>query len=63
MKKLLLLSIAGLFITGCASTIKTSDIASAHNTKINTSINIANVIDDKVHVTINPGVFTTESVT
>ena len=63
MKKLLLLAISGLFLIGCASTKKASDVASAHNTKINTSINIATVIDDKVPVTINPGVFTAESVT
>jgi predicted metalloprotease with PDZ domain len=61
MKKLLLsLSITAL-LASCGTTAKVNDLAISN--PINTTINLTTVTDDKVPVVINPGRFTTETVT
>ncbi|WP_298498454.1 peptidase M61 [uncultured Algibacter sp.] len=53
---------AGAVLVGCGSTKNISnDLAT--NLPIETSINLVNISDDKAPVTINPGRFTTETVT
>ncbi|WP_289045773.1 peptidase M61 [uncultured Olleya sp.] len=62
MKKLLVTTLAtGLLLVGCNSTKTTDKLAS--QTPIATSIDLSKVVDDKAPVTINPGRFTTETVT
>jgi len=63
MKKILFLAISGLLLIGCGSSKNIANKTGALNTPIFTSVDISNVTEDKVPVTINPGVFTTETVT
>ncbi len=63
MKKLLLSTLAsGLLLVGCGGS-KTTTSLLATQTPIETSIDLSKVTNDKVPVTINPGRFTTETVT
>ena len=63
MKKLLFSTLAtGLLLVGCGGS-KTTTTPLATQTAIETSIDLSKVKDDKVPVTINPGRFTTETVT
>lgn len=58
----ILLAITGMLIVGCKSTTKLkNDLAT--NSPILTAINLSNVSNDKVPVTINPGRFTTQTAT
>jgi len=52
----------GVLLTGCGTT-KTTPNDLAINTAIETSIDLTKVVDDKAPVVINPGRFTTETVT
>ncbi|AXO79114.1 peptidase M61 [Olleya aquimaris] len=62
MKKLLVTTLAtGLLLVGCNSTKTTDKLAS--QTPIATSIDLSKVVNDKAPVTINPGRFTTQTVT
>ncbi|WP_417556822.1 peptidase M61 [Mesoflavibacter zeaxanthinifaciens] len=63
MKKLLLSTLAsGLLLVGCGGS-KTTTSLLATQTPIETSIDLSKVTNDKVPVTVNPGRFTTETVT
>ncbi|HIC31930.1 MAG TPA: peptidase M61, partial [Flavobacteriaceae bacterium] len=63
MKKLLLSTLAsGLLLVGCGGS-KTTTSPLATQTAIETSIDLSKVTNDKVPVTVNPGRFTTETVT
>ncbi len=58
----LAIAIAAMLLVGCNSTKKTSnDLATT--TPIAAAINLTQVLNDKVPVTINPGRFTSETVT
>lgn len=59
-KKLSLIFLSGIFLYGCGSA---KTLATADKTPVFTSIDLVNVIDDKVKVSINPGAFVTDRVT
>ncbi|HZJ21011.1 MAG TPA: peptidase M61, partial [Pricia sp.] len=59
MKKWVLLTVTGLVFYSCGST-KAS--VTADKTPIRTSMDLKNVVDDKVMVSVNPGAFTTDDV-
>ena len=62
MKKLGILLVSAIIFSSCGSSkVASNDLATS--TPIKTHINISAVKDDKVPVTINPGKFTTNSVT
>ena len=66
MKKQVFASVfAGILLVGCNSTKSATKTVSdlAISNPIETTIDLTNVIDDKAPVTINPGRFTTETVT
>jgi len=61
MKKILSTLITGVILVGCGSAKRINDLAV--NLPIDTSIDLTNVVEDKVPVKINPGRITVESVT
>ncbi len=61
MKRVFSIIIIGVVLASCGSAKRTNDLATS--LPISTSIDLTNVVDDKVPVTINPGRFTTETVT
>ena len=62
-KTLAILSIATLFVACGSSTKVTKSTDSALSIPIETTIDLTKVVNDKAPVTINPGRFTTETVT
>jgi len=58
-KKWALLTASGLVFYSCGST---KALLTAEKTPIHTSIDLVNVVDDKVMVTVNPGTFTTDDI-
>ncbi len=62
MKKVVVLAVASLAILGCKSTKVTENDLAISN-PIATHLDLVNVVEDKVPVTINPGRFTQETVT
>jgi len=64
MKRILITLFTGLLLISCGSAKTTTTINdSAASTPIITAIDLTQVVDDKVPVTINPGRFTVETVT
>jgi len=59
MKKLTAIASICLFIYGCGST---KSLITADKTDVKTTLDLVNVIDDKVMVTMDPGAFTKEAV-
>jgi len=59
MKKIAILSLIGLVLYGCGST---KALVAADESNIKTTIDLVNVVDDKVMVTIDPGAFTKDAV-
>lgn len=59
MKKIAVLSLIGLVLYGCGST---KALVTADKSNIKTTIDLVNVVDDKVMVTIDPGAFTKDVV-
>ncbi len=59
MKKVLLIGFLGMLLYGCGATKAT---ATADKTLVDVTIDLVNVKDDKVLVTVNPGAFTTDQV-
>ncbi|GAG60226.1 unnamed protein product [marine sediment metagenome] len=62
-KTLAILCIATLFVACGSSTKVTKSTDSALSIPIETTIDLTKVVNDKAPVTINPGRFTTETVT
>ncbi len=62
MKNYISIITLGLFLIGCGSTKPKNDDSAANN-PIETSLNLSAVDNDRVPVIINPGRFTTETVT
>lgn len=60
MKKLLLLALTGSIFYGCGAS---KGLVTADKTAIKTAIDLQNVIDDKVKVVVDPGAFTSDTVT
>ncbi|MEX0288887.1 MAG: peptidase M61 [Flavobacteriaceae bacterium] len=60
MKNALLLSVVGLFITACGAG---KALIAVDKTPITTTIDLVNVSDDKVMVTMDPGAFTMDTAT
>jgi len=58
MKKIAVLSLIGLILYGCGST---RALVTADKTNINATIDLVNVVDDKVMVTLDPGAFTKDA--
>ncbi len=61
MKQIIALLSLSLILVSCGSKTTTNDLASAN--PIESSLDLVNVADDKIKVTINPGRFTTETAT
>src|SRR5665811_131091 len=59
MKKWVLMTVTGVVFYSCGST---KALVTADKTPIRTSMDLKNVVDDKVMVTVNPGVFTSDDV-
>ncbi len=59
MKKWMLLTVTGFVFYSCGST---KSLVTADKTPIRTTMDLKNVVDDKVMVTVNPGAFTTDDV-
>jgi len=59
MKKVLLLGFLGILLYGCGATKAT---ATADKTLVDVTIDLVNVKEDKVLVTVNPGTFTADQV-
>ena len=59
MRKIAILFLIGVVIYGCGSA---KSLVTADKTNIKTTIDLLNVVDDKVMVTIDPGAFTKEKV-
>jgi len=60
MKRILSTIITGVILVGCGSSKRINDLAI--NLPISTSIDLTNVVEDKVPVIINPGRITAESI-
>ncbi len=60
MKKSVLIILAGLSLMGCGAS---KNLVPASNRPIMTSIDLVNVVDDRVKVSVDPGAFTTDNVT
>lgn len=60
MKKFAFLLLGGIFVYGCGAV---KSLPSAENTPIITNIDLVNVVDDKVLVSLDPGAFSTDTVT
>ena len=64
MKKIVAIIGFSTLLVACGSSTKTTTSnALATSTAIETALDLTKVVDDKVPVTINPGRFTTETVT
>ncbi|MBU2938669.1 peptidase M61 [Lacinutrix sp. C3R15] len=63
MKKVLAIFGLSTMLVACGSATKTASNALATSTAIETSLDLTKVVNDKVPVTINPGRFTTDTVT
>ncbi len=59
MKKLIVLTLAGILFYACGST---KALVTADKVPIRTSLDLKNVVDDKVMVTVDPGAFRTNDV-
>ncbi|WP_298484348.1 peptidase M61 [uncultured Maribacter sp.] len=60
MRKIIFVVMLGMLLYGCGAT---KNVSTVTNSKIITHIDILNVVDDKVLVTINPGVINTDETT
>ncbi|WP_299431641.1 peptidase M61 [uncultured Maribacter sp.] len=60
MRKIIFVLILGMLLYGCGAT---KNVGTVTNSTIITHIDILNVVDDKVLVTINPGVINTDTTT
>ena len=60
MKNTVLIVLAGLSLMGCGAS---KNLVPASNMPIMTSIDLVNVVDDRVKVSVDPGAFTTDNVT
>ncbi len=60
MKKSVLIILAGLSLMGCGAS---KNLVPASNMSIMTAIDLVNVVDDRVKVSVDPGAFTTDNVT
>ncbi len=60
MKKTVLIILAGLSLMGCGAS---KNLVPASNMPIMTAIDLVNVVDDRVKVSVDPGAFTTDNVT
>ncbi len=60
MKKSVLIILAGLSLMGCGAS---KNLVPASNMPIMTAIDLVNVVDDRVKVSVDPGAFTTDNVT
>ena len=59
MKKIAIVAFICLLINGCGST---KSLVTADKTNIETTVDLINVVDDKVMVTLDPGAFTKDAV-
>ncbi|MEB8328724.1 peptidase M61 [Flavobacteriaceae bacterium KMM 6897] len=59
MKKTVLIFLTGLFLMGCSAT---KNLVPATNMSILTTIDLVNVVDDRVRVSVDPGAFTNDNV-
>ncbi|HET8737094.1 MAG TPA: peptidase M61 [Pricia sp.] len=60
LKKIVLLAVASVTLYGCGST---RALVTADKATIQTFLDLKNVVDDKVSVTVDPGAFTSDEVT
>ncbi|MFD2541603.1 peptidase M61 [Lacinutrix gracilariae] len=63
MKKVLAIFGLSAMLVACGSATKTASNALANSTAIETTLDLTKVVNDQVPVTINPGRFTTDTVT
>ncbi|MFT4832794.1 MAG: putative metalloprotease with PDZ domain [Psychroserpens sp.] len=59
MKKTVLIFLTGLFLMGCGAS---KNLVPASNMPILTTIDLVNVVDDRVRVSVDPGAFTMDNV-